>query len=263
LKKTKNKTKNNTKTKTLAAIVALLIITVICWQASGINFSGTRDLAVNGLNVEAGIIDENGKVTPFPDDGSPLSLVKVNDAYPAPESYFYFRYWLLLKATGDISNAKVTAIHYTYTQKMNDAASSWVAGTEQSVYRPLTSPTETWLQVSLPVNTYVNAPLKYRDNYWYGEPTTMAPLSTKDTTAGNAIREARMDRVGDFSSYAPGTYKLQYICTVHSVDWQYTDKAGNIKTGTITPYPAALTSTINIQVFADGTLAAGLTGSST
>ena len=157
----------------------------------------------------------------------------------------------------DRSNAKVTAVHYTYTQKMNGVLGSWIAGTESSGDRPLTGASETWLLLNLPVNTNVNVPLKYRDNYWYGEPSTMAPLSVDGGT--NAIREARMDRVGDFEGYAPGTYTLEYICRVHSVSWQYTNMAGQTVNAEFVPYPAVVTATINIQVYADGSISGGLT----
>lgn len=250
--------KKDDRTKIYAILIVALLGVLLFWQYSEGNILQPSQ-TVNGLNVEAGIVTADGQTTPF-QEGTTLNIVKVNGAFPPESSYFYFRYWLLLKASGDVTNAQVKEIHYSYTQKLNGVQGSWIAGTESSGDRPLTSSAETWLKVSLPANTNVNVPLKYRDNYSTGEPTVMAPLSVN--AGSHAIREARLDRVDDFTAYAPGTYTLQYICTVHSITWQYTNAAGQVVVEEKVPYPAVLTATINIQVYADGSLAAGLTGSS-
>lgn len=245
------------KRKHYVALVAVILVAVL----AGSLYLHARPLTVNenGVNVEVGIVSPEGVMTPFR-MGEVFSTVKVNGQYPDVNSYFYYKFTLNLKASGDISNAKVTAIHYSYTQKMNGVLGSWEAGTENPFDRPQTSPTETWLTVNLPVNTNVNIPLKYRDNYHDSEPTVMRPLSVKDVTAGNAIRDARLEKVGDYTGLAPGTYNLEYICTVHSVTWQYTNIAGQVVTEEYIPSPATLSATIAIQVYTDGTLTGSLVG---
>ena len=233
----------------VAVLLLVIIVFVSCFCFCRFNGSTVNEY---GLNVETGVVDPDGTLHPFSVINPVFNIVSINGEVLDPDCYFYYLFNLRLKASGEISNAKVVEVHYTYSQKLNGVLTGWVAGTESSGDRPLTSSGETWLKVNLPVNQFVNVPLKYRDNFVYPEPSVMRPLSV--SSGSYAVREARLDRVGDFEGYAPGTYNLQYICTVHSVVWQYTTAGGQVVTENYVPSPNTLSSTISITVTDEGVI---------
>lgn len=256
---------SKSKEKKAVAVYSLVLIAILLSAGIYVFYDklGETTLSVNGLNAEVGIINSDGTKLIF--QPAPLSLVQINDAFPDPDAYIFYRFWLTLTSSGDITNPQVNAIRFHLSQKWNGALSSWTAGTEQSGDRPLTSSIEQWFRVNLPVNTPTEIPIKYRDNLNpSGETqTNLLPFTEGQTVSGNSlqvVRSARIDRVGDFSGLSAGTYTLEYVCKIISIDWQYVNAAGQTVHANYVPEPNERSYVFTITVHADGSISGGLTG---
>jgi len=216
---------------------------------------------INGLNSEAGIVHADGSRVSFNTVGLTFATVSVNGHPLQMTDMIYWRFWLVLRASGSISNAQTTAVRFKLWQTLN-GPSNYQAGTEHTPnatnLTPATSPTETWLLKSLPINTDVTMPLKYKD-CWAGEgrvdnATNPWIYTMADpTNSSQAIREARLEQAIDFSTYPIGTHVWTLYCEVVSVAWSWTE-SGQPKTGTITPSPAQISYVFTVIVGSGGAL---------
>jgi hypothetical protein len=249
------------------------------WQVAGLLVGGAalaylayRNVAhpyggSEGLNTEMGIVHQNGTTTPLYSAASGTASagsVMVNNTYIALTDYFYCRFWLNLKPVGSISNVSLQNVHFSLTKTWAgpQTFTTWNAGTDGVTGRPVTSPTESWITVSLPVNQLTAVDLKYRDNLAANESATaLRPFSAYDSAVGNVIRTAILDAATDYTNLTPGTYTLTCTCTVNSLTYAYTVPGQGQQTQTVTPSPSATTATFTIVVGPSGGLQITVVGS--
>lgn len=222
--------KERMKMRNMTVIVAVLvaIITLVLF----VNTIAVGEVT-NGLTGEAGIIKSDGTIIPLQVMPHPLAVWTVNSIACGDGDWLYWRFWLNLKATG--VDGSLTNVRYKLWQKFNEGASTWVAGTEEWGDRPQTFSNEVWFRTSLPVDTLVTVPIKYRDDLWFDEPTTMSPYSELSTDGTHAIRAARVEQLNP-DAWGEGTSTWEVFCTVQEITWQWKE-AGSYKTGSIQPIP--------------------------
>lgn len=257
----KAKTPKIAKTSRTAIAAIILIALLVVMIAIYVSTPFVQPLNINGLNGEAGVVKADGTVIPFQTGQSLYSSVQVNGVYLNLNDWLYWRFWLVLKSSGNIQNPSLTAVHFKLWQTgINEA---YIAGTEGVAVGMLTtSPTESWFQVALPVDTAVTVPIKYRDN-WLGDgavdnATNPAPYT--EVVGGQAVRSARVEKAADFASWAAGTYTWTLYCDVISVSWTYTVPGQGVQTQTFQPTPWRIYYTFTIVVGASGSLSVTLSG---
>ena len=247
------------KTKDIKLLTIILFLSTAIIIALFLNISSMQN--VNGVNGEVGILKADGSTVPFKLGQTIFSTVKVNGILLTSNDYLYWRFWLSLRATGDISNVHATEVHFKLTQELN-GPNSWQAGTEgTSTGIPVTNPSESWFIVNLPINSVVIVPLKYRDVWWGGGAETSSSLLPYTTVVGGVpVREARVEKASAFSNWAAGTYVWTMYCQVVSVTWRYDEAGMGTKTATVTPNPSVISYTLTVVVGEAGSLSVTLTG---
>jgi hypothetical protein len=245
--------KTATNKKYLAAL-ALIAVAVFAYYAS------TRvSYSVNSIHAEVGIVKADGTIIPLNVQyGQTLDTFTVNGVPVSTSDWIYMKAWVDLKASGTSGN--VTSVQFQYYQYWQGTLETNVIyGTTGPMGTPkvTTSQTESWLKVSLPQDTTVRLPLKYRDIVVTseGEPTTPMPYSTYDSANNQMIREARLFKVGYLDMPTEGTYTMQMYCKVYAINWQYGSHTG---TATISPDTYQVTFTITRTI--TGTLTASVSG---
>jgi len=235
--------------KRLQIAAVVLIITLALVAVYALNAKPVE--STNALNGEAGIYRDN--------QFYPFTTWIVNSQTVQDGDILYWKFWLSLTASNVVG--QLTSVHFKVWQKINGVTSStWQAGTEGSYGQPVTSPAESWFQVTLPVGVSVTVPIKYRDNLYSQVETSsnLLPFSTWDAATGNVLRTARLDKLYA-AGWDIGTTTWEVHCTVVSLTWQYNDGTG-LKTATIIPNPYDIYYTFSITRTEAGTLSVTLVG---